>query len=329
MNRTKLAYRVIDRRETIMRKGIILQAFLVLALLTSFLIVVQSVNAQSTSSSVTTQTISGPIVSFTQWNTSTPAIEAPANRLADIHPIVEITSPQNQTTFQTSNVTLTIDVASYFWIIDSVYYQADWQAGIHQIFGVQPNYEDALNATITATFTQIPLGNHTVEIYANTHDDTHASSAVAFLTEGYLPKISFLSAENQTYTSKQLMLNFTVDRLTSWIGYSLDGQQNVTLDATGSINTGAITNITIANLTNGFHSLTVYANDTMGDMSASQPINFSIASARVTKQELFPTGFLITIASSIIVIVCIGFVLLVYCKKHNRLTAQFNLKQLT
>jgi hypothetical protein len=121
-----------------------------------------------------------PTVSFTQWHTSSPAIQTPANRLAHIPPIVEIVSPENQTIFQISKVTLTVDVASYFCIIDSVYYQADWQEGIHQIFGVQPNYEDALNATITTTFTQIPNGNHTIEISANTHDNMHTLSTVTF-----------------------------------------------------------------------------------------------------------------------------------------------------
>jgi len=190
MNRIKLTYPDSDCREIMRRKEIILQAVLVLTLLTSLLTGIQLVKAQSTTPSETTQTVPEPIVSFTQWHTSTPVIQTPVNRLADIQPIDEITSPQNQTIFQTSNVTVTIDVASYFWIIDSVYYQADWQEGIHQIFGIQPNYEDGLNATITATFTQIPLGNHSVEIYVNTHDDMHASSTVAFSTEGYLPLFS-------------------------------------------------------------------------------------------------------------------------------------------
>ena len=132
-------------------------------------------------------TIFEPIVSFTQWHTNSPVIQPPANRLADIPPVVEIVSPENQTIFQTSKVTLTVNVASYFWIIDSVYYQADWQEGGHKIFGVQPNYTDALNATITATFTQIPNGNHTVEISANTHDNMHTLSTVTFFVQNTIP----------------------------------------------------------------------------------------------------------------------------------------------
>jgi hypothetical protein len=155
----------------------------------------------TTTSAPDTTSILEPTVSFTQWHTSSPVIQPPANRLADIPPIIEITSPENQTIFQTSNVTLTVNVASYFWIIDSVYYRADWQEGIHQIFGVQPNYIDALNATITAIFTQIPNGNHTIEISANTHDNMHTLSAVTFLVQNTIPTSTLTVVSTSTATT--------------------------------------------------------------------------------------------------------------------------------
>ncbi len=107
----------------------------------------------------------------------------PPNPSANIPPIVEIASPVNETVFQISNVSIVVNVASYFWIIDSVYYQADWQEGIHQVFGIQPNYTDSLNATITVSFTKIPIGNHTVMFFANTHENMHTNMTVTFTTE--------------------------------------------------------------------------------------------------------------------------------------------------
>jgi hypothetical protein len=72
-------------------------------------------------------------------------------------------------------------VASYFWIIDSVYCRTDWQPErIHQLFRIQPDYVDSLNATITATFPQVPKGTHTVTIYANTHDGMHTEATLTF-----------------------------------------------------------------------------------------------------------------------------------------------------
>ena len=129
-----------------------------------------------------------PIVSFTQWHTNSPIIQPPTIREAHISPIVEIITPENQTVFQTSNFTLTVNVASYFWTIDSVYYQADWQDGIHQLFGIQTNYVNSLNASIIATFQQIPFGNHTLTIYANTHDNFHNNATVTFSNEKFVEK---------------------------------------------------------------------------------------------------------------------------------------------
>jgi len=142
----------------------------------------------STASFSTVKSQIEPIVSFTLWHTSSPVIQPPANREAHIPPIVEIITPQNQTVIQTSNFTLTIDVASYFWTIDSVYYQADWQNGIHELFGIQTNYVNSLNASIVATFQQIPLGNHTLTVYANTHDNSHTNTTVTFSTDRFIEK---------------------------------------------------------------------------------------------------------------------------------------------
>ena len=127
-----------------------------------------------------TSTPPEPTISFTLWYTNSPVIQPPADREADIPPICEIASPENQTVLQTSNFTLNVNVASYFWVIDSVYYEADWIEGNHQIFGVQPNYVDALNASITVNFTEIPNGNHTVTVYANTHDGSHSFATIVF-----------------------------------------------------------------------------------------------------------------------------------------------------
>ena len=53
-----------------------------------------------------------------------------------------VESPENQSVWQANVISLKVDVASYFWVIDYVYYEADWLNGKHQIFCVQPNYTD-------------------------------------------------------------------------------------------------------------------------------------------------------------------------------------------
>ena len=139
---------------------------------------------------VATLTPPQPTVSFTLWHTNSSVIQSPADELAHIPPICEIVSPENQTVLKTSNFTLNVNVASYFWVIDSVYYNSDWVEGIHQIFGIQPNGIDALNASITVNFREIPDGNHTLIVYANIHDDSHSFATVIFSTETYLPNLT-------------------------------------------------------------------------------------------------------------------------------------------
>ncbi len=78
------------------------------------------------------------------------------------------------------------------------------------------------------------------------------------------PIIEILSPENKTYT--EVLLHFTVNRPTSWIGYSVDNTANVTINS----------QVMIANLSQGSHSVTIYANDSQGNMGVSQAVYFSV-----------------------------------------------------
>jgi len=81
------------------------------------------------------------------------------------------------------------------------------------------------------------------------------------------PTMTLLSPENKTYTTTSVPLIFTANETTSWIGYSLGNQANVTI-------TG---NTTLTGLPEGTHSITVYANDTTGNMGASEIVYFTVA----------------------------------------------------
>ena len=80
------------------------------------------------------------------------------------------------------------------------------------------------------------------------------------------PTISILSPENKTYSVKDVPLTFTVSESTSWIGYTLDGQANVTI-------TG---NTTLTSLLDEVHYVVVYANNTAGNMGTSSMVYFTV-----------------------------------------------------
>ena len=65
-------------------------------------------------------------------------------------------------------------------------------------------------------------------------------------------------------------------------------------------------------ISKGLHNITVYANDTFGNVGASQTITFDIANP----EQPFPTVTVATISGAIAVIVGVaGFLL--YFKKHK------------
>lgn len=245
-----------------------------------------------TSSTTPKQTAApDPKVSFTLW-------DAPSGAITQ-SPTIIILSPQNKT-YSTNNITLTVNVGSQFWVIDSVYYEADWQEGYHRIFTVQSSYVPSLKVSINVNFTGIPNGSHRVTVYANMHNDAHGSSSVSFTTDAFPPRISVLTIENKTYYTPDLPLNFTVDKPTSWIVYSLDGQENATISE----------NRTMQGLSYGTHSMILYANDTVGNVGSSEKVYFSISH----EPEPFPTTLIIAGVASIALV---AVVFLIYRRKQE------------
>ena len=124
------------------------------------------------------------------------------------------------------------------------------------------------------------------------------------------PKILFQLAENQTFRESSVPLVFSIDVFSSnkalnWTGYSLDSQQNVTIPG----NRLQI-NVTLTSSTNGLHQVTVYANDTFGNMGTAT-LNFNIA-----KPEIFSVVTIVVTSAVIAVVMVVS--LLIYFKKHKR-----------
>lgn len=110
------------------------------------------------------------------------------------------------------------------------------------------------------------------------------------------PTITNLSIENKTYTTPDLLLNFTVNENTSKVAYSLDGKDNVTIAG----------NTTLTGLSVGAHSLTVYAWNDNGNVGASQTVNFGVASVEPSasgSSAPFPTAVVVGLIASVAVFI--------------------------
>ncbi len=122
------------------------------------------------------------------------------------------------------------------------------------------------------------------------------------------PAVQVISPEqSKTYTSSNVSLSFTVNRLSTKLSYSLNRETNATIAG----------NTTLIGLTNGVHNVTIYASDSSGNVGASQIVIFNVAQETQQQDpEPFPIALVITASGGSLAAVAAG--LLVYFKKRKR-----------
>lgn len=172
----------------------------------------------------------------------------------------------------------------FFW---KIYYEADWQRGSTSIYEFIPETGKSTISEFSNTIdlTGIPEGNHSLVIYAvegGRYKESEpgsagfvtlyypfkiiGSSSVSFAIDTAAPEVTVFSPENTIYDTPDVPLNFTVSESVSNFSYVLDWQENVTIGG----------NTTLSGLSNGVHSVTVYAQDVAGNSGASETISFSV-----------------------------------------------------
>ncbi len=118
--------------------------------------------------------------------------------------------------------------------------------------------------------------NHAIAA-ATSGDSQNVNSLTA---NGLYQIVSISSPKNITYTLSDIPFTFTIYEPISWIGYSLDGQTNATTAG----------NTTLTNLAEGSHHITVYSNDTAGNMHSSQTVYFT--TTHVSVLEVLSLGLI-------------------------------------
>jgi N-acetylneuraminic acid mutarotase len=115
------------------------------------------------------------------------------------------------------------------------------------------------------------------------------------------PVVDLVSPENRTYNVTSVSLNFTVNKAVSWMGYSLDSQENVTV----------MGNTTLAGLADGLHNVTVFARDEFENTGASEILFFTV---ELPLPEISP---ILPVVASAATVAVVGVGLLVYFKKRK------------
>ena len=229
-----------------------------------------------------------------------------------------ILSPKNNAAYSPDNFNLSFIVISYDIEYD-YYYTIDTPIAETPIEGPNGNGKILINATLisvtpgegvsqlktsqySAELNGLSEGQHNLTLYYGYNFFTGwrrepASATIIFYITTSAPKITNLSINSQD--KGNMLLNFTVDKATSWVGYSLDNQANVTVNG----------EFVLKDLTAGAHNVTVYAEDTAGKRGASETLLFTMA-------EPFPTTLAIASVASVAVVgVTLG--LLVYRTEDN------------
>jgi len=184
-------------------------------------------------------------------------------------------------TFSDNEITLHNRAFYLWWRSASSHYNTiirnKIQKGYYGVY-IDNSYENSIYDNYFGEFTINAVAN--TNNYWNTSYDCSAGPNIIGSSENitiggdYLPlvpdivppTISIISPENITYSTNFVDLTFTINEEPSWIGYSLDDQPNVTIEG----------NITITDLSEDFHNIIIYANDTSGNMNSSDKIYFSI-----------------------------------------------------
>lgn len=126
--------------------------------------------------------------------------------------------------------------------------------------------QTAVYGQVVGTFT-LPSEEGTYTATAQTIiDGKPIEDTTIFAIDETPPVINIISPENGTYVLGSVSLTFNINEPTSWIGYSLNDQANVTI-------TG---NTTLTNLVRGVYSIVVYANDIAGNTGNSNKIFFEV-----------------------------------------------------
>jgi hypothetical protein len=190
---------------------------------------------------------------------------------------IVVDSPQNSTySVGTLQVNFTIEYAETQTV---AFYKLNDQQRVY----VEPNnvvtktgegytYTPSTGQNTTFTLTwymgqySFPIQNLTEGTYNLTIQRMRGSATVNFTIDKTPPDIIGLSVENKTYAVDSLPLQFIVSEQTSWKGYSLNNQANITV----------VGNTTLASLSDGSHSIVVYSNDTAGNMGKSDTIFFMV-----------------------------------------------------
>jgi hypothetical protein len=254
-------------------------------------------------------------------------------------PTITVLSPENNKTYG-SNVTLhciisvgDVTLRNMSCSIENLYYQADWENHQTKVVRLQLNPDGQswdtiitgnINSNLTEFSTNLKVpteGKHNITFWAAESGSyqvnvgkrfpsqeginiytfhINSSKTVTFTVDNSPPEIRILSIENKTYNTSSVPLVFALDKSNSQLSYSIDALPNRTI----------VGNSSIAELQNGKHNVTVYAQDGFGNKGMSETVFFNV--------EAPPFPLVPIVVASFVIVGLTATGVLVYFKKRRR-----------
>jgi hypothetical protein len=261
-------------------------------------------------------------------------------------PEVSIYSPQNDRTYSTRDVLLSLNLSTkgsesfsvgdfhYISSIDikEVYFTADWLQNKTMIYR-SPSVDDWINNTakfffmgdwhdkyddlpkidfekLSLNLTNVPDGNHTIRVYAvGSGSEHYIFNWYVFYVTGF-SNVNFVVDTSPPKVKVLSLENKKYCLRDLPLNFTVnEAVSQVTYSLDGQENVTIAGNATLTGLPNGDHNVTVYATDEFGNAGASETIHFNV-------EVPFPTTLVITPIASVSIIG--SGLLLVYFKKRRR-----------
>jgi hypothetical protein len=244
-------------------------------------------------------------VNFTVVNADTSNVSTAVSDITSYtKPEISISSPSNMS-FNTNSLPLNFTVSHINPLATeaSACYSLDGKDNITLSRGKESSIEKIVTP-YNLEIGNLSDGLHNLTVYAEItywhYGLSSVLSSVQFTIDTSPPTISELSIGNNTYNQQTIPLSFNVDENASWTAYNLDNQGNETIQG----------NTTLTELSDGSHSIVVYANDTAGNMGKTDTVFFTVKN--LTAEEFIPA---IALSGTIVIAVAVG--LLFYFKKRK------------
>jgi len=222
---------------------------------------------------------------------------------------IAVTSPQNRTSYNAGSLNLVFNVSvaesTENALISEISYIGDWQDKATTIFaydGYFPRQRSAQLAnprefsdpisqfSSSLKINDIPEGYHSITIQVSTWHYSKLEKIedplepyiqytelvmatktckVFFTIDNTPPTVVFLTKNNTNFYAYPITIEIFHDEPTAQLSYSINGQEKQTLDG----------NITLSDLPNGLHTITVDLTDAAGNSVASTTLVFTVTVA--------------------------------------------------